>query len=425
MPRPDPIRTLALALAAASIGVPATAGAQTTPGANVRAESAMRSVLARQMRAAGPFSGAYVVNASENRGVFRLRSDRGRILASNTKLFTTAAALARFGPDGRLATTVRGDGNLESDGTWRGSLYLVGSGDPTFGSRSFAGRNYGGGGAVEDLAGALREAGIRRVSGRIIGDETAFDTRRGGPESGFRISPYVGPLSGLAFNRGLATEGGRGYQSRPALFAAARLDSALERRGVRVAVGPRTGRAPAGSTELAAEESPEMARLASLTNRPSDNFFAETLLKAVGRQVDGRGTTRGGARAAVRFAGGLGSRAGLADGSGLSRRNRASPRSVVRLLLGMRKRAEGAAYTESLAVAGRNGTLRRRMRSGPARRRCRAKTGTISGVSALSGYCRARSGQVYAFSFLMNGVSPVGARRLQDRMAQAIAGVRQ
>ena len=417
-------RRLVLALVVGSLGVPAAAGAQATTSANERAESAMRSVLTRQMRAAGSFSGAYVVNANENRGVFRFRPDRGRILASNTKLFTTAAALARFGPDGRLSTTVRGEGNLESDGTWRGSLYLVGGGDPTFGSRSFAGRNYGGGGAVEDLAGALRKAGVRRVSGRIIGDETVFDTRRGGPESGFRISPYVGPLSGLAFNRGLATESGRGYQSRPALFAATRLDSALERRGVRVAVGPRTGQAPNGSTELAAEQSPEIARLATLTNRPSDNFFAETLLKAVGRQVDGRGTTRGGARAAVRFAGGLGSRVGLADGSGLSRRDRASPRSVVRLLLGMRKRTEGGAYTESLAVAGRSGTLRGRMRSGPARRRCRAKTGTISGVSALSGYCRARSGQVYAFSFLMNGVSPVGARRLQDRMAQAIAGVR-
>ena len=96
-------------------------------------------------------------NATENRGVFRFRADRARILASNTKLFTTAAALARFGSAGRLATTVRGEGNLEADGTWRGSLYLVGGGDPSFGSRSFGSRNYGGGGAVEDLAAALRE----------------------------------------------------------------------------------------------------------------------------------------------------------------------------------------------------------------------------------------------------------------------------
>ena len=64
------------------------------------------------------------------------------------------------------------------------------------------------------------------------------------------------------------------------------------------------------------------------------------------------------------------------------------------------------------------------MRSGPARRRCRAKTGTLSNVSALSGYCTSRSGDLYAFSFLMNGVYPTGARRLQDNMAQAIAAAR-
>ena len=401
------------------LGLPAGASAQMSSG-----ESSMSKALKRQIRAAGSHSGAYVVNATENRGVFRSRADRARVLASNTKLFTTAAALARFGSAGRLATTVRGEGNLEADGTWRGSLYLVGGGDPTFGSRSFGSRNYGGGGAVEDLAGALASAGIRRVSGRIIGDETAFDTRRGGPSSGYRTSGYVGPLSGLAFNRGLATESGRGYQSKPSLFAAARLDSALGRRGIDVAVSPRTGDAPGGTTELAAEQSPEMSRLSALTNRPSDNFFAEMLLKDVGKQVDGRGTTGGGARAATLFARNLGSRPRIADGSGLSRRNRASPRSVVRLLMGMRRRDESAAYTNSLAVAGRNGTLRSRMRRGPARGKCRAKTGTISGVSTLSGYCRARSGQVYAFSFLMNGVSPSGARRIQDRMAQAVAGVR-
>jgi serine-type D-Ala-D-Ala carboxypeptidase/endopeptidase (penicillin-binding protein 4) len=64
------------------------------------------------------------------------------------------------------------------------------------------------------------------------------------------------------------------------------------------------------------------------------------------------------------------------------------------------------------------------MRSGPARGRCRGKTGTLSNVSALSGYCTARSGELYAFSILMNGVYTPGARLLQDRMAQAIAAER-
>jgi D-alanyl-D-alanine carboxypeptidase/D-alanyl-D-alanine-endopeptidase (penicillin-binding protein 4) len=96
----------------------------------------------------------------------------------------------------------------------------------------------------------------------------------------------------------------------------------------------------------------------------------------------------------------------------------------VRLLISMARRDEYEALFESLPIAGRDGTLVDRMRRGPARGRCHAKTGTLSDVSALSGYCKARSGDVYGFSILMNGVYPTGARRLQDRMAQAIAGQR-
>jgi D-alanyl-D-alanine carboxypeptidase/D-alanyl-D-alanine-endopeptidase (penicillin-binding protein 4) len=167
-----------------------------------------------------------------------------------------------------------------------------------------------------------------------------------------------------------------------------------------------------------------MARLVRLTNKPSDNFFAEMLAKDLAMQRDGRGTTARGARIAAGFASRIGSRARLADGSGLSRADRASPYRVVRLLLAMQRRQEYAAFFGSLSIAGRDGTLAPRMRRGPARGRCRGKTGTLSNVSALSGYCRARSGDTYAFSILMNGVFPISARKLQDRMAQAIAGVR-
>jgi D-alanyl-D-alanine carboxypeptidase/D-alanyl-D-alanine-endopeptidase (penicillin-binding protein 4) len=87
----------------------------------------------------------------------------------------------------------------------------------------------------------------------------------------------------------------------------------------------------------------------------------------------------------------------------------------------MRTRLEFPAFYRSLSIAGRDGTLRHRMRRGAARRRCRGKTGTLAGVSALSGYCTARSGSVYVFSILMNGVNVLAARRLQDRMARATA----
>ncbi len=174
---------------------------------------------------------------------------------------------------------------------------------------------------------------------------------------------------------------------------------------------------------LVSTSSPTAARLVRLTMKPSDNFLAEMLLKNVGAEAAKKGTTREGAKATVRFARRLGSRIRLADGSGLSRADKASPEAVVRFLTGMRQREDYKAFYDSLAIAGRDGTLGSRMRSGPARRRCRGKTGTLSNVSTLSGYCTARSGDVYVFSILMNRVNPFGARTLQDRMAQAIAGV--
>ncbi|MEJ7789401.1 MAG: D-alanyl-D-alanine carboxypeptidase [Thermoleophilaceae bacterium] len=411
MPRP---LVLLLALAALAL-LPAGAWAS---------EAGLRPKLDRSMRPAGPFSGAYVENVTTGRTVFRSRHTSPRVLASNTKLYTTAAALARFGSDGTLNTNVQGDGDLTTSGTYRGNLYVVGGGDPTFGSQRFASRAYGGGGTVEALASQLEEAGIERVTGRVYGDASAHDSLRGGPDSGFGTSIYVGPLSGLSYNRGLATESGRGYQSNPPAFAAARLDDALERRGIAVRRAPLAKRRPPGAEELAVVESPPMDRLVRLTNKPSDNFFAELLVKDLALQTSGLGTTRGGARLAAGFASRLGAApAGLADGSGLSRGNRASPVRVAKFLLALREREEFPAFSDSLSIAGVDGTLGPRMRRGPARGRCRGKTGTLSNVSAVSGYCRALSGDTYVFSILMNGVNPFGARLIQDGMLQAIAGV--
>jgi serine-type D-Ala-D-Ala carboxypeptidase/endopeptidase (penicillin-binding protein 4) len=380
--------------------------------------------LTSQMRLAGGYAGAYVADVSGPlpREVFHWREHTARILASNTKLFTTTAALTRFGVDGTFSTQVLGAGELDpATGVYRGSLYLRGGGDPTFGSRRFTTRSYGGGATVQDLADTLEEAGIKRVTGRVYGDESAFDSLRGGPDSGYGVSIWVGPLSALSYNRGLFTEGGRGFQANPPAFAAARLDDALAARHIPVRLKPRAGVVPPCATALATVESPPMDRILRLTNKPSDNFFAETLAKDLGRLSGGAGTTARGTRVTMRFARTVGARPRLVDGSGLARGNRASPFSVVRLLAAMNDRDDYDAFVDSLPIAGRDGTLFDRMRRGPARDRCRGKTGTLSNVSALSGYCEAESGNSYAYSILMNGVYPLSARRLQDRMLQAIA----
>jgi serine-type D-Ala-D-Ala carboxypeptidase/endopeptidase (penicillin-binding protein 4) len=406
---------MAALAAAALLLVPAAATAQD--------RELMVKRLTSQMRFAGGYASAYVadVSGSGAQPVFRWREHTPRILASNTKLFTTTAALARFGTEGTLGTEVLGNGELDTEGIYRGSLYLRGGGDPSFGSRRFTTRSYGGGATVQDLADALDEAGIQRVTGRVYGDESAFDSLRGGPDSGYGVSIWVGPLSGLSYNRGLFTEGGRGFQANPPAFAAARLDDALEARHIPVRLKPRAGLTPTDAAVLASVDSPPMSRLIRLTNKPSDNFFAEMLLKDLAHQAGGVGTTARGAAIATRFARRLGARPRLVDGSGLARGDRASPFSVVKLLTAMHARADYDDFVDSLAIAGSDGTLFDRMERGPAHRRCIGKTGTLSNVSALSGYCEAESGDNYAYSILMNGVYPTSARRLQDRMLQAIA----
>ena len=410
------MRRVALLLAVA-----ATCAAACAPSA--LAAGGLAGRLGAAMRGAGAYSGAYVVNSTQGNVVFRWREGTPRILASNTKLFTTSAALVRYGAEGTLGTEVRGDGTLE-EGTWKGDLYLRGGGDPSFGSQRFGRRNYGGAASVQDLATKLAALGIERVSGAVYGDESRFDSRRGTAATGWHTSIDLSPLSALAFNRGLASEGGFGFQSNPPAFAAARLAEALKARGIKVAHKAGVRRAPEASQVLVSVDSPPMAKLIRITNKPSDNWFAEMLLKDLALQAYGRGTTAGGARLAAGFARRLGAGARLADGSGLSRADRAAPSHVVKLLLAMQKRVEYPAFFNSLSIAGRDGTLKPRMRRGPARNRCRGKTGTLSNVSALSGYCRARSGDVYVFSILMNAVSPYAARALQDRMAQAMAGTR-
>jgi D-alanyl-D-alanine carboxypeptidase/D-alanyl-D-alanine-endopeptidase (penicillin-binding protein 4) len=335
------------------------------------AQADLKSSLSLQMRQAGSHSGAYVKNLTSGEQVFAWRAGVPRVLASNTKLFTSAAALARFGTEGTLGTEVLGAGELDAEGVWRGDLYLRGGGDPTFGSRRFATRSYGGGATVEELAALMDEAGVERVTGRVYGDESRHDSLRGGPYSAFTTSIWVGPLSALSFNRGLATESGGGYQPSPPAFAAARLDAALEARGIRVRLKPRAGTAPTGAPVLASVESPPMETLVRLMNKPSDNFFAEMLLKDLAMQAGGVGTTAAGARLAAGYARRLGARVRIADGV--------------------------------------------------ARSRCVGKTGSLSNVSALSGYCEVVNGDTYAYSILMNGVYPSGARVLQDRMLQAIA----
>jgi D-alanyl-D-alanine carboxypeptidase/D-alanyl-D-alanine-endopeptidase (penicillin-binding protein 4) len=380
------------------------------PAAQAAGPAGTARALDRQMRAAGAGSGAYVVDLDTGAPLYARSPDVARVPASVNKLYTTTAALTLYGPEGELTTEVLGGRALDPNGVVTGNVYLRGGGDPTFGRAE-----------QRRLARVLANSGLTEVTGRVIGDESRFDGLRGGPASSFTTSIWVGPLSALSYNHGVTVARRPRFQRRPALYAARRFERELERAGVEVRRAARAGVTPATAVLLGEWGSPRMAALAAKINQPSDNYMAETLLKALGADHGSGGSTAAGAAVARSVAAQFGAAPRMVDGSGLSRGNRTTPRDVVELLAGIAAAEEGRYLRRSLAVAGRSGTLAKRMRATAARGRCRAKTGTLNGVSALAGYCDSRRGGHTAFAFLMGGVSVWGAHSLQDRMASALA----
>jgi serine-type D-Ala-D-Ala carboxypeptidase/endopeptidase (penicillin-binding protein 4) len=377
----------------------------------------------RLVRGGGAASGLFVVDAVSGRAVCARAPRQERPLASNMKLFTTSTALSRFGPAYRIPTRLLSDGEIDGRGVLRGSLYLQGGGDPALGAPTFYERFLGGLGTnLFALKAQLRAAGVRAVRGRLYADDSVFDRLRGVADSGFATSPYIGPLSGLAFNSGYRNSHATGFASDPAKLAATKLARAMRRAGISVRTRVALRATPPSAQRLAVVRSPPMSRLVEATDVFSNNFFAETLIKLLGARFGGEGSTRAGARVVERFARGHGSSVHAVDGSGLTRSNRASPLQVVRLLEAIQDSPIGDRFIGDLALAGREGTVADRMHGTAAEGRCRTKTGTLTGVSNLSGYCFNRSGRTMAFSILMGRIGDLGlAHYEQDRIAAAVA----
>jgi D-alanyl-D-alanine carboxypeptidase/D-alanyl-D-alanine-endopeptidase (penicillin-binding protein 4) len=377
------------------------------------ATGSLKNRLDRALRAPGISSsktGAIVYDLSKDAYVYRKNQAVALKPASNEKLPVAVTALSILQPGYTIPTELRAQGH-QTNSVWNGKLILKGYGNPAL-SRSQLGR----------LARAVENAGITRVTGAIMGDETFFDKVRVGP--GWKASFYKDecpPLSALIVNRGHF----KGYiTSRPALAAAKMLRSKLVDRGIKVDGRAKVGRADSSSAVVATVQSPALRWLVRTMDRQSDNFYAEMLVKVLGAAERSKGTTWDGTRV-IRAE--LRSRdvpmrgVVISDGSGLSAYDRLTARAVARLLRSARSdpKIENA-FVDSLPMAGVNGTLVDRMTSGPAYRHVRAKTGTTDSASALSGYVRSR----YVFSILMNG-SPIPwwyARQAQDRFAQVLAG---
>jgi D-alanyl-D-alanine carboxypeptidase/D-alanyl-D-alanine-endopeptidase (penicillin-binding protein 4) len=411
------ILVLVAAVCGATGFLPRAAAAAANP------QRGLTRALQQGLKQAGSASGADVVDLTTGQTLFAERAGTNRLPASVEKLYTTSAALLRFGPNANFLTRVYGVGKI-SDGTFTGTLYLKGGGDPTFGAQGFDRYWYGGAGATMQrlVADLIRNTGIRAVHGRIVGDESYFDSLRGTDATDFESSSFVeGQLSGLAYDRGYTSVSELAFQPRPALFAAQQFAAALRAAGVNVPgrTPVYTATTPRGAPQLTDLHSPRTSTIVALTNSPSDNFFAETLIKDLGARFGGGGTTADGANVVrAQIARSFGIHPRLEDGSGLSYDDASSPQDLVTLLEHM---ASNKPFVSSLAVAGRSGTLVDEMRGTYAQGRCRGKTGTLDAVSNLAGYCTARNGDTLAFAFLMNRINPGSAHPIQDRMALALA----
>jgi D-alanyl-D-alanine carboxypeptidase/D-alanyl-D-alanine-endopeptidase (penicillin-binding protein 4) len=327
--------------------------------------------------------------------------------ASTEKLGVAITALQRLGGGFRIRTSVFGEGSL-TGATWNGNLVLKGAGDPTLSSSDLAA-----------LARAVRAHGIRAVSGRVVGDESYFDTARTCPGWKASFAKNESPLlSALVVDRGLLD----GHSAdHPALAAAILFTRALERAGVSVAREPSTGRAAAAARLIVRRASPPLVRLLAVMDTWSDNFIAEMLLKQLGARSSKQGTTAAGASAVVSTLtadevplGGV----RIADGSGLSSLDRLTARSLAAMLETVWDDSRLRPLVGTFAVAGSTGTLRHRMLGVLGHELVKGKTGTTDASSALAGFIGSR----FAFAVLTNG-SPVdwtAAHLLQDRVAEAL-----
>ncbi len=434
--------------------------------------------------------GVKIIDTESGTSVFDRNGSRRMIVASNVKLFTAAAALDILGDEYQFRTGLYARGK-KAGGTLQGDLVVKASGDPNLSGRFEPSITA----IFEHWAAAVRQAGISKVDGDLLIDDTVFDrefvhptwpreqrTRwysaqvagfslndncidiavaagaKAGAPAVLSVQPatqYVSLLNKIKtvkkdgrhlihFSRKLKTntvtvsgsfrenaQPFRGHATvhNPSAFAGTVLREVFGRAGVVV-----TGRVVLADAAVDVENlslleqhtSPLILSL-HVMNKRSQNFYAEQILKTIGHASNEQGSFATGTRAVREF---LRKKARLsagfemADGSGLSRTSRFSAGDVVDLLHYMHRSAHAAAFKASLAIPGTDWTLRKRLKDPACVQRVRAKTGTLNGVSALSGYATGSDGTQFVFSIVMNGYkgSTAQMRQIQDRIVKLLVG---
>jgi D-alanyl-D-alanine carboxypeptidase/D-alanyl-D-alanine-endopeptidase (penicillin-binding protein 4) len=406
--------------------------------------------------------GVEVVDAGDGDVLFSYNADKLFNPASNTKILTTAAALSQLGSDYRYRTSLHGP-EADAAGVVHGDVELRGSGDPSLGTVGIA-----------DLARATAAAGVTRIEGDVLADGRYRDAEQRDAALGegaliFNRNVYTvhvqptepkhvaavdiefsapdlfvvdnkvvtvtGKRTRISVDLARARDGRLVVITRGrinarsdtrirrrlgdgSLSAAATLRRALADFGVEVTGGVRRGGLASDAPLLAEHRSAPLADICRVSNKDSNNFVAESIFKTLARERFGAPATPAkGARAVGDLLHPLGiSSYKVVNGSGLTHENRIQPSALARLLRHLYLDLSVAPeFLTSLAIGGIDGTIRNRFTSSDSIGRVRAKTGTLSGVSALSGYA-GETGGVLVFSILVENFTH---RRLDEvRQAQ-------
>ena len=419
-----------------------------------------------------------LVTDAHGRTIAAHDADVAMLPASTMKVVTAAAVLTTLGPAGRFSTRVEATAPIDADGVLRGDLLLLGGGDPALATDEYTRWVYPARPAtpLAALADDLVAVGLQRVDGEVIGRSPGFTgpTRAAGWPDRYFSSFDARYTSGLTVDAGLrtiltypepepdedATEGDANgddtapddgseasdddqdpaseedledlgpptvtvdHVQDPAAHAAAELVRLLEERDIEVIGSSRSGESTAPPVgRLASVQSPPMDELLRFTVERSDNQLADGMFQAIGRVRTGEGSWIRGDRALrqvldrfqIDHDGAV-----FADGSGLSRDDRLSPRLLVDLDRTMTDGPAAETWVSLMAVMGETGTLRQRLRGTVAQGRFRGKTGTLRDVTALSGAVIGDDGTRYHLAVLANEADGPGrwvARELMDELA--------
>jgi D-alanyl-D-alanine carboxypeptidase/D-alanyl-D-alanine-endopeptidase (penicillin-binding protein 4) len=403
------------------VGVPLLAGLAAVVGsAPAYAATTPQQQAAAFAQALSSTSATVTAGVLDDTGASLAAVNPGTALppASTEKIATVGAALEVFGPSHRFTTTLQGTRPLPHSAIWQGltqpayggALVVVGGGDPSLRAAG-----------LTSLLTPIQRAGVRSIHGGLWLDVSLFDSVRTAP--GWKpewLGTEVGPLSAFMYEQNLSRSDAA-YLNDPDSGNLSIINAWLKAHGVTVYGGVHVGRPPGILRTLSTVLSKPLSDLGTTTLQDSVNTWAEMLLKDVGAS-DGEGSTRHGLQVVRSIVAAAGGDLGVAyDGSGLSQLDSKNAVQELGTVRGLGMSTRGPTLLAELPVSCTNGTLKKRLCNLAGR--VHAKTGTVSFVSALTGYVIDSSGRRLWFSVQVKGNLSTSSRQaLIDRAVTALVG---